>query len=274
MEEFTQNTVAKVELAPSTLPQATRSSGKYRHEHKYAIDFFSYTVLSQKLKLIMQPDLHAGEDGSYLVTSLYFDNCFDKALKEKLHGVSKREKFRLRYYGDDTENIFLEKKQKVNGLCLKTSEKVSPEIVRDLLDGRQTALIKDMFAATQTVATVAEPGNVADSEFAAVQSQPLLRELLFKMQTQLLRPKTIVAYSREAYTYPAGNVRITFDSNISTGLSPDWFFEPDKQVLESPVIIMEVKYDEFLPDMIRHAVQPHATRLQAFSKYASARTMA
>ena len=258
MEELTQNTVTKSELTPSTLAQATRSSGKYRHENKYAIDYFNYTVLAQKLKLIMQPDLHAGDDGCYLVTGLYFDNCFDKALKEKLHGVSKREKFRLRYYGDNTENIFLEKKQKVNGLCLKNSEKVSSEIVRDLLDGRQTMLIKDMLA-----------GSPEQS-----QSQSLLRELLFKMQTQLLRPKTIVAYNREAYTYPAGNVRITFDSNISTGLSPDWFFDPDKQVLESPVIIMEVKYDEFLPEMIRHAVQPHATRLQAFSKYASARSMA
>ena len=258
MDELTHNTFAQNANMQNSLSQATRSSGKYRHENKYAIDYFNYTMLAQKLKLIMQPDLHAGDDGSYLVTSLYFDNCFDKALKEKLHGVSKREKFRLRYYGDNTENIFLEKKQKINGLCLKTSEKVSPEIVRDLLDGRQTMLIKDMLA-----------GSPEQS-----QSQPLLRELLFKMQTQLLRPKAIVAYNREAYTYPAGNVRITFDSNISTGLSPDWFFEPDKQVLESPVIIMEVKYDEFLPEMIRHAVQPHATRLQAFSKYASARSMA
>ena len=86
---------------------AARPPGKYRHEHKYALDYLNYLSLRQKLRVVMHPDKHAGADGRYLITSLYFDNCFDKALKEKLHGVSLREKFRLRYYEEDFETVFL-----------------------------------------------------------------------------------------------------------------------------------------------------------------------
>lgn len=227
---------------------AARPPGKYRHEHKFAIDFMNYLTLRQKLQVIMQPDSHADENGKYLITSLYFDNCFDKALKEKLHGVSQREKFRLRYYGENKESIFLEKKQKINGLCLKNSAAISYEDCLGILQGDWHSL--------------------ADSEV------PLISELAFKMQTQLLRPRSVVRYMREPYVYETGNVRITFDSEIATGLSPDWFFEPSPAPLTDGTMILEVKYDEFLPEIIRHTVQPHCTRLQAFSKYAACRTMA
>ena len=49
----------------------------------------------------MKRDLHTGEDGLYTVRSIYFDNADDKALREKIYGVQKREKFRIRYYNDD-----------------------------------------------------------------------------------------------------------------------------------------------------------------------------
>lgn len=227
---------------------AARPPGKYRHEHKFAIDFMNYLALRQKLQVVMQPDSHADESGKYLITSLYFDNCFDKAMKEKLHGVNKREKFRLRYYGSDPEIVFLEKKQKINGLCLKNSVPLSREACVRLMEN--------------------------DRKQLAAESSPLLDELVFKMQTQLLRPRTVVRYMREAYIYESGNVRITFDSEIATGLSPDWFFEPSPAPLTDGTMILELKYDEFLPETIRHIVQPHCTRLQAFSKYAACRGMA
>ncbi len=229
-----------------------RPPAKYRHEHKFTIDFMNYLALSQKLRVIMQPDTHADENGRYLITSLYFDNCFDKALKEKLHGVAMREKFRLRYYGDCSESspdiVFLEKKQKINGLCLKHSVPLLREECVRIIEG--------------------------DWQWLKDSDKPLAAELGFKMQTQLLRPRSVVRYVREPYVYEPGNVRITFDSEISTGLSPDWFFEPSPAPLTDGTMILEVKYDEFLPENIRHIVQPHCTRLQAFSKYAACRSMA
>ena len=38
------------------------------------------------------------------------------------------------------------------------------------------------------------------------------------MCSQCLRPKTIVDYTREPFVYGPGNVRITLDYNIRTGL--------------------------------------------------------
>ena len=90
------------------------------------------------------------------------------------------------------------------------------------------------------------------------------------MQTQLLRPRTVVRYSRVPFIYAPGNVRVTFDCNLCTGLSADAFL--DDAVLALGGIILEVKYDEFLPDVIRTVVQPYCSRLQAFSKYAQCRS--
>ncbi|MBQ6899229.1 MAG: polyphosphate polymerase domain-containing protein [Firmicutes bacterium] len=226
-----------------------RPAPKYRHEHKYEISAANYYPLRQKLRAALSSDPNSDETGRYMITSLYFDNCFDKALAEKVSGVSQREKFRFRYYGTDTRLIFLEKKQKVNGLCLKTSEPVSLEQVEEILSGRWQHL------------------TAAD--------HPLLAELAFKMNTQLLRPRTVVRYWREAYIYRAGNVRITFDSNITTGLRPENFLERECPVpaeMTTPdSLILEVKYDEFMPDMVRKLIAPHCTRVQAFSKYAQCR---
>lgn len=234
-----------------------RPAPKYWHEHKYEISTANYYPLRQKLRAVLNPDPHADETGRYMITSLYFDNCFDKALNEKISGVSQREKFRFRYYGTDTGLIFLEKKQKVNGLCLKTSEPVTLAQVEEILTGRWQHLTES--------------------------DQPLLAELAFKMNTQLLRPRTVVRYWREAYIYGPGNVRITFDLHITTGLRPENFLERESplpaemttgtqdKLAAATSLVLEVKYDEFMPDIVHNLIQPHCTRMQAFSKYAQCR---
>jgi len=44
-------------------------------------------ILRQRLKAVMKPDSHA-VNGQYDIRSLYFDNIYDKALREKLDGTS------------------------------------------------------------------------------------------------------------------------------------------------------------------------------------------
>lgn len=83
-------------LPQATMPRAADRPAKYRHEYKYEISLFDFFSLTRMLRTIMQPDPHADQDGQYLITSLYFDNCFDKALREKRDGLNQREKFRLR----------------------------------------------------------------------------------------------------------------------------------------------------------------------------------
>lgn len=217
-----------------------------RHEWKHEISPGDMFALRQRLSAVAEPDPNAPE-GRYVIRSLYFDTPADRALREKLDGVNRREKFRIRLYNGDSSRIYLEKKSKVNGLSFKRRESVSAREVRDILEGK----------------TGWEPED----------DRPLLKELLLKMRNQGLGPKTIVEYTREPFVYFPGNVRVTLDYGICTGLSVRDFLDEDCLTLpagDAPAIL-EVKWDEFLPDVIRDAVQLRGRRSSAFSKYAQCR---
>lgn len=219
---------------------------KYRHELKQVITGTDALVLRRRLGIVMQRDEHS-RAGSYLISSLYFDNINDKALMEKINGINRREKFRLRCYNDDLSLVFLEKKSKINGLCAKQRCVVdSAQVQRIIADG---------------------------ARWSPEDGSGLLNELHLKMTTQGLRAKTIVDYKREAFVYPAGNVRVTLDSEVRTSMHPQEFLDPDRLMLPTREsgIILEIKWDEFLPDVIRGIVQPGDTRTESFSKYAACR---
>ena len=203
-------------------------------------------VIRQRLRAVAEPDPHAKE-GKYLIRSLYFDNAKDKALREIIDGVNMREKFRIRYYNKDTSVIHLEKKSKRNGLGTKYSAGLTSEEAQAIVDGRLDWMMES--------------------------DRPLVQELYCKMQYQGLKPKTIVDYMREPYIYLPGNVRVTFDYDIRTGLSSTDFLNPDCITVPAGEsgIILEVKWDEFLPDIIRDAVWVPGRRETAFSKYAQCR---
>ncbi len=218
-----------------------------RHEYKHQISYEDYLIIKSRLKYLVKQDSHVGTEGKYTIHSLYFDNYSDKALREKLDGVDEREKFRIRYYNDDTDYIRLEKKSKIHGLCDKQSAPLTKEEVIRICKG--------------------------DIGFLMESGKPLLLELYAKMRYQLLKPKVIVDYEREPYVYGPGNVRITFDSNIRTGLYHDSFFDGDycSVPTETDYIILEVKYDAFLPELIEKAVRVPNRQASAFSKYAVCR---
>lgn len=218
----------------------------YRHEWKYEINYTDLLILRQRLKAVTSPDPHA-VNGKYQIRSLYFDNAADKALREKLDGVSRREKFRIRYYNGDTSVIHLEKKSKAGGLGKKQSVNLTICQAYAIANGN--------------------PDWMSDSPEA------LIRELYTKMRTQGLRPKTIVDYTREPFTFAPGNVRVTLDYHIRTGSCCSDFLNPSCITIpagDAP-IIMEVKWDDFLPDIIRDAVRLPGRRANAFSKYAQCR---
>ena len=219
---------------------------KFRHEYKHQINLADIYGLRTRLSAIVKHDSNCDADGTYFVKSLYFDNYMDKALREKIDGVNKREKFRIRYYGTDTSFIRLEKKSKINGLCNKISCKITAEECQKIIDG--------------------------DIEFMKDSEYTLMRELYSKMKYQLLRPKCIVAYTRECFVYPPGNVRVTIDMNICGSNNVKEFLNPDLPFLQTyHEAILEVKWDEYLPQIIRDLVQVKSRRSAAFSKYAAIR---
>ncbi len=219
---------------------------RYRHEWKHEISYADLLAIRQRLRAVAESDPHA-EDGRYLIRSLYFDNLDDKALREKIDGVNLREKFRIRYYNGDTSVIHLEKKSKRAGLGTKFSAALSREEAQNIVDGRLDWMMES--------------------------GRPLVQELYCKMRYQGLCPKVIVDYTREPFIYRPGNVRVTFDYDIRTGLSCTDFLNPDCVTIpagDAP-ILLEVKWDAFLPAIIRDAVQTPGRRVEAFSKYAQCR---
>ena len=219
---------------------------RYRHEWKHELNAADLLILRSRLRAVMESDPHA-VDGKYHIRSLYFDNPDDKALREKLDGVNLREKFRIRLYNRDASVIHLEKKGKRNGLGTKFSADLSAEEAQRIVDG--------------------------DLDWMLGSGRPLVQELYCKMRYQGMRPKTIVDYTREPFIYRPGNVRVTFDYNIRTGLNCIDFLNPDCITVPAPEagIILEVKWDDFLPSIIRDAVQTPGRRVTAFSKYAQCR---
>ncbi len=219
---------------------------KFRHEYKHQINLADIFVLKTRLSAVAKHDSNAGEDGTYYIKSLYFDNYADKALREKADGINKREKFRIRYYGTDTSFIRLEKKSKINGLCSKESARITKEECKKIIDG--------------------------DIAFLMQSESELLKELYAKMKYQMLRPKCIVAYRRECFVYPPGNVRVTIDMDICGSNNVKEFLNPNLQFLQLyHNSVLEVKWDEYLPQIIRDCVQVKSRRSAAFSKYAAVR---
>ena len=217
---------------------------KYRHEYKYVIDARQEAILRVRIGGILQPDRHAGDTGSYLVRSAYFDDCLDSCLNDNLLGAEPRSKFRLRYYGNDPGTIRLEKKSKQNGMTQKEICPVTAAEAKAFLCGGHPA--------------------------AEIGMPPMKQRLFTELMQRALRPKSIVTYERMPFVYAGGNVRVTFDRMLSSSeevhrfLTGDYLTRPVFPVGKS---VLEVKWDELLPPFIREALQLENLQWTAFSKY-------
>lgn len=220
------------------------AENRYRHEFKYMCSYGELMTLKVRLQGLVSLDTHVGESGVYNIRSLYFDDIYDTCYRENEAGTDPREKFRIRIYDHSSERISLELKRKVRGKTQKLSCLLTEEQCRGLMEGEIPVLQEN--------------------------SPALLRKLCLLMQTRHMRPKVIVEYERVPYVYPHGNVRITMDENISASNRTDRFLErqiPLRPILEAGQHILEVKYDEYLPDGIYRTIQSGNLRQTAFSKY-------
>lgn len=195
-----------------------------RHELKYPLSFMEYQILRKKLAAVLKPDPHTRPEGGYHIRSLYFDDFKNTAHHEKQAGVSRRKKYRLRIYNYNDQCIKFERKTKLDQYVLKDIVRISREDAERMIAG--------------------------DVNFLANSSVPLLRDFYLESRHSLLRPVVLVDYLREAYVYPVGNVRITLDSQLHTGLGPVNFFNNEAStagVHEDDCITLEIKFDDFLP---------------------------
>ena len=216
---------------------------EYRVENKYLVTDADLAVLAGRLNCIMQPDKNQTGDG-YEVRSLYFDDCWDSCMEDNESGIDQRKKYRIRTYGAEAKVIHLEIKEKIRGLTKKTACDLTRQEQNQILEGPVSLEFDD---------------------------RKPLNQLKLQMRTCLMQPKAIISYDRFAYVCPSGNVRITFDRNIMASPYVDALFEEHitgmVPVLPAGMHVLEVKYDEFLPDYIAEVLELGNLRQTAFSKY-------
>ena len=216
-----------------------------RHEEKYIIDYRQYAMIKSRIQCILTPDPH-GDHGTYLITSLYYDDHMDNALAEKQDGLPEHSKFRIRTYGCSDSAIHLERKDKHGIMTHKLSAKLTKEQLYGMLDGQYDL---DAF-----------PGKAYD--------------LVAQMAGGQLIPTVAVRYLRDAYIYPGTDLRLTFDTNLEAiRPDPQSLFSADftgVPVLDHNSIIMEIKYGSHLPAFIRKLTNVSCQQLSV-SKYALCR---
>lgn len=204
-------------------------------------------MLEIRIKHLCLPDSHAGDNGRYIVRSVYFDDYCDSCYYENEDGVDYRKKFRIRLYDGDTGLIMLECKEKINNLGHKSACRISEKQCREMIGGN-----------------FGMPEN----------ADPVLRKFFLHYRAKLYRPKVVVEYERTPYIYRTGNVRITFDRNIAATAHVAGFLNPRicaRPVMPAGMHLLEVKYDELLPDHIYNELQLRNLQQTAFSKYYTAR---
>ena len=215
-----------------------------RHEYKYLISAADAKLLKLRLRHIMEPDPNVGPSGRYTIRSLYFDDLNHSALDEKLDGICMRSKYRIRLYNYSTEFLKLEKKEKLGSLTRKTAQSIQ---LRDALRLQYR--------------------NVTETPDIST----LQGELAAKIRNSGFRPMVLVDYDRTPFVCAAGNTRITLDENLRTRpFDANLLASPRAMipVLERNQVILEVKFDDFLPGYLSDALCDIPKVNLAISKFA------
>ena len=216
-----------------------------RHEEKYIIDYGQYLLVRSRAEAVMETDANA-KDGSYVITSLYYDDCYDTALDEKLDGIKVHTKYRVRTYDSDSSFIRLERKVKRGIMTEKHSIRLAEE---------EIPLLSDITA-----------------DLSLFEGRRAV--MLLEMRSKGLLPAVTVRYKRDAFVFPETDTRLTFDTNVEA-LPPDASYLFDQNCAGVPAlprnqVIMEVKYGEHLPSFVRKIASCESMQLSV-SKYALCR---
>ncbi len=193
-----------------------------RNELKFYINSADAHRLNSRFHIALRKDDHTPDRGAYHIRSLYFEDPLSSAYFDKINGLEKRAKYRIRFYNRDLSYIRLEKKEKIGKKSFKAFETISL--------AKACALIKrkpDVFSA----------GGALEEEISN------------KILSEGFRPLLFVDYYRSAFLHPFGNVRITIDTWVSASAFRNELDEKTFSVpaIESGKAILEIKYDSDFP---------------------------
>lgn len=218
---------------------------KYRNEWKYNLTNQQLSLLKSRISEVLDLDPHTPKCGKYVIHSLYFDDYKDQSVYTTDSGLSKRFKWRIRFYDEDLDYIVLERKEKIDSRCHKKSCKLTLDEYEKIVSGNITDIVYDT-------------------------DKNLIKELARDIMLYNYVPKVIVDYERIAFVEEITNVRITFDTKISASYDFDNFLNGDYikyYIQPSNQNVLEVKFDDVLPSYIKKIVESYEFKQTSFSKY-------
>jgi len=220
-----------------------------RRELKYYINHIDYINLKSKLIKIFSKDRNSNPEGYYNVRSLYFDNKSNDNYYEKIAGVEKRKKYRIRIYNLSDKPVKLEIKSKLNNVIIKESVFIDIGDVKKIISGDYSCLLYYKNATAN--------------------------KIYYAFSRDYYRPVIIIDYKRDAYYIDLNNIRITFDRDIKKDeISLDDLFKSNlnmSDVLNNNKVIMEIKYNCKIPVWIKNLLQLGRFERCAISKYTLSR---
>ncbi len=199
--------------------------------------------LQERLNNVLRTDPNENSMEGYSVSSLYFDDWQESCLLDTVVGNRVRNKYRIRIYNHSLDTIKLEVKEKLDNRVRKKSRNITKEELQKLVCGE----------CIESLPSMEDPAALFN----------------LAIQTRGLRPKTIVTYERKAFTYDPGNVRITLDRNIRSSDNVEQFgkAETSYDFLREQDEILEMKYDEFIPEFILQLLELGNMQQISYSKY-------
>lgn len=230
--------------------ETTREIEVLRNEVKFYISISDYMALSSIFEKTMTLDPHAGANKDYWVRSLYFDDMANSSYYEKVSGVNARRKIRLRLYDVQQPKMKIEIKNKLGSRVFKETSFIDKADAMALIDGQRSPLLKNR--------------------------DPILGKVYYLMAMEHYRPVAVIDYEREAYICDFQHIRITFDKNIRGGMSDFRILKRElnlRPVFDERTVVLEVKFNNFLPEWIRDILSGRQATQAAIGKYCLSRAL-
>jgi SPX domain protein involved in polyphosphate accumulation len=224
-----------------------------RFEFKYQMTVNTAREIAKYIqKFGMQADKHASPvDGSYTVTSLYFDSFRLSDYIEKSAGMIHRKKIRMRIYEPYLKNsdyVFFEIKHKHDMTNQKTKIRLSRQEAEDLIKYGTSILARRQWQ---------------DGE------EEIRNRFLHFLIREPVKPNLIVRYKRQPFMNHDKSLRITFDSGIEACLQRNMSDNKFMEQVSQDIVVMEVKFSYTLPFWLKSVIVKHNLKRDAYSKYAN-----
>ena len=205
----------------------------------------------------MKLDSHVVNNFDYEVRSLYYDSQFRHSLLEKENGLRIRRKLRIRYYPDSNRNnqkfAFIEIKKKNNDNIAKRRVFVPLEKAVNILDNNSIEARNFYYK-------------------ASAQDKNTLKEIFFLYKKYNLKPACLILYNRQPFISKVEKTfRLTFDMNVMVrNYNFDLRFGGgSKLIVPRDICIMEVKFNNFIPNWAIRIIQKNDCVQYKISKFAS-----